>query len=143
MPLQKIILSIKLFSYVNKGVQSRSCLASSYEHYSFVSCGEPTRVEEALNDLDWVNVMHEGLNNFACDEVWELLRRPSDHNVIGTKWVFQNKKDENGIIRNKVRLVAQGYSQAEGLDFDETFALVARLEAIWILLDYSTAHNIK
>jgi hypothetical protein len=88
--------------------------------------------------------MHEGLNNFACDEVWELLRRPSDHNVIGTKWVFQNKKDENGIIvRNKVRLVAQGYSQAEGLDFDETFALVARLEAIWILLDYSTAHNIK
>jgi hypothetical protein len=85
-PLQKIILSIKLFSYVNKGVQSRSCLASS-----FVSCGEPTRVEEALNDLDWVNAMHEGLNNFACDEVWELLRRPSDHNVIGTKWVFRNK----------------------------------------------------
>ena len=59
------------------------------------------------------------------------MKRPSDHNVIGTKWVFRNKQDENGIIvRNKARLVAQGYSQVEGLDFDETFAPVARLEAI-------------
>jgi hypothetical protein len=76
--------------------------------------------------------------------VWELVKRPSDHNVIGTKWVFQNKQDENGIIvRNKARSVAQGYSQVEGLDFDETFAPVARLEAIQILLAYATSHNIK
>jgi hypothetical protein len=73
-----------------------------------------------------------------------LVKRPSDHNVIGTKWVFRNKQDENGIIvRNKARLVAQGYSQVEGLDFDETFAPVARLEAIRILLAYATSHNIK
>jgi hypothetical protein len=97
-----------------------------------------------LNDPDWVNAMHEELNNFARNEVWELVKRPNDHNVIGTKWVFQNKQDENRIIvRNKARLVAQGYSQVEGLDFDETFALVARLEAIRILLAYATSHNIK
>jgi hypothetical protein len=72
------------------------------------------------------------------------VKRPSDHNVIGTKWVFRNKQDENGIIvRNKTRLVAQGYSQVKGLNFDETFAPVARLEAIRILLAYTTSHNIK
>jgi hypothetical protein len=62
------------------------------EHYSFLSCDEPTRIEEALDDLDWVNAMHEELNNFALNEVWELVKRPSDHNVIGTKWIFWNKK---------------------------------------------------
>jgi hypothetical protein len=114
------------------------------EHYSFLSYDEPTRIEEALDDLDWVNAMHEELNNFALNEVWELVKRPSDHNVIGTKWIFWNKQDENGVIvRNKERLVAQGYSQVEGLDFDETFATVARLEAIRILLAYATSHNIK
>jgi hypothetical protein len=97
-----------------------------------------------MDDLDWVNVMYEELNNFAHNEVWELVKRPSDHNVIVTKWVFQNKQDENRlIVRNKARLVAQGYTQVEGLDFEETFAPVARLEAIRILLAYATSHNIK
>jgi hypothetical protein len=97
-----------------------------------------------LNDLDWVNAMHEELNNFAHNELWELVKRPSDHNVIGTKWVFQNKQDENGVIvRNKARLVAQCYTQVEGLNFDETFAPIVRLEAIRILLAYAASHNIK
>jgi hypothetical protein len=73
-----------------------------------------------------------------------LVKKPSDHNIIGTKWVFRNKQNENGVIlRNKARLVAQGYTQVEGLDFDETFAPVARLEAIQILLAHATSHNIK
>ena len=64
--------------------------------------------------------------------------------MIGTKWVFRNKQDQDGIvIRNKARLVAQGYTQVEGLDFGETYAPVARLEAIRILLGYACAHNIK
>jgi hypothetical protein len=127
-----------------KGGQTQSCLASFCEYYSFISCGEPTRIEEALGDPNWVNAMHEELNNFAHNEVWELVKRPSDHNVIGAKWVFRNKQDENRVIvRNKARLVAQGYSKVEGLDFDETFAPIARLEAIQILLAYATSHNIK
>ena len=73
-----------------------------------------------------------------------VVERPMDHNVIGTKWVFRNKQDQDRIvIRNKARLVAQGYTQVEGLDFGETYALVARLEAIRILLAYACAHNIK
>jgi hypothetical protein len=67
-----------------------------------------------------------------------LVERPKNHNVIGTKWVFRNKENEDGIVvKNKSRLVSQGYTQVEGLDFDETFAPVARLEAIRILLAYA------
>jgi hypothetical protein len=87
--------------------------------------------------------MHEELNNFTGNQVWELVERPSDHNVISTRWVFQNKQDQDEIVvRNKARLVAQGYIQVEGLDFGETYALVAKLEAIRILLAYACAHNI-
>ena len=73
-----------------------------------------------------------------------MVERPKGHNVIGTKWVFRNKQDQDGIVvRNKARLVAQGYTQVKGLDFGETYALVVRLEAIRILLAYACAHNIK
>jgi hypothetical protein len=123
----------KIVGDINKGVQTRSRLASFCEHYSFVSGGEPTRIEDVLDDLDWVNAMHEELDNFACSEVWELINRPCDRNVIGIKWVFQNKQDENGVmVRNKARLVV-----------GEIFAPVTRLEAIQILLAYVTSHNIK
>jgi hypothetical protein len=61
--------------------------------------------------------MHEELNNFTRNEVWENVERPKNHNVIGTKWVFRNKHNEGGlVVRNKARLVAQGYTQVEGLD---------------------------
>jgi len=102
------------------------------------------KIDEALRDVDWVNAMHEGLNNFKRNQVWELVERPSDHNVIGTRWVFRNKQDQDGIVvRNKARLVAQGYTQVEGIDFGETYAPVPRLESIRILLAYACAHNIK
>ena len=68
-----------------------------------------------------------------------MVPKPTEHTIIGTKWVFRNKLDESGlIIRNKARLVAQGYSQEEGIDFDETYAPVARLEAIRILLAFAS-----
>ena len=119
---------------ISKGVQTHSRIASFCEYFSFVSCIEPNRVDEALLDVGWVNTMHEELNNFTHNEVWELVERPKNHNVIGTKWVFRNKHNEDGlVVRNKTRLVAQGYTQVEGLDFGETFAPVARLEAIRIL----------
>jgi hypothetical protein len=65
-------------------------------------------------------------------------------NVMGTKWVFRNKQDEHGVVtRNKARLVAKGYAQVTGLDFEETFAPVARLESIRILLAYVAHHSFK
>jgi hypothetical protein len=75
--------------------------------------------------------------------VWSLVERPKQ-NIIGTKWVIRNKQDEHGVItRNKVQIVAKGYSQVEGLDFDETFGPVARLESIRMLLAYATHYDFK
>ncbi|GKC97246.1 retrovirus-related pol polyprotein from transposon TNT 1-94, partial [Tanacetum coccineum] len=71
-------------------------------------------------------------------EVWTLVDLPYGKRAIGTKWVYMNKKDERGIvIRNKARLVAQGYTQEEGIDYDEVFAPIARIEAIRLFLAYS------
>jgi hypothetical protein len=99
---------------ISKGVQTRSHISSFCEHFSFVSCIEPNRVDEALLDVNWVNAMHEELNNFTRNKVRELVERPKNHNVIGTKWVFHNKHNEDGlVVRNKARLVAQGYTQIE------------------------------
>jgi hypothetical protein len=75
--------------------------------------------------------------------VWYLVERPKQ-NIISTKWVFCNKQDEQGVItRNKTQLVAKGYSQVEGLNFNETFSPVARLESIHMLLTYTTHHSFK
>jgi hypothetical protein len=75
--------------------------------------------------------------------VWSLVPRPKQ-NVVGTKWVFRNKQDEHGVVtRNKARLVAKGYAQVTGLDFEETFAPVARLESIRILLACAAHHSFK
>jgi hypothetical protein len=108
-----------------------------------VSSIEPYRIEDALRDPNWVVAMQEELNNFTRNEVWHLVPRPNQ-NVVGTKWVFRNKQDEHGVVtRNKAQLVAKSYSQVEGLDFDETYAPVARLESIRILLAYATYHGFK
>ena len=88
-------------------------------------------VEEALKDENWVESMHQELRQFVRNDVWELVPRPKDTHVIGTKWIFKNKTDEDGeVVQNKSRLVAQGYTQVEGVDFDNSFASVARLESI-------------
>ena len=101
----------------------------------FVSKFEPKNVKEALTDEFWIEAMQEELNQFKRSEVWDLVPRPDDINVIGTKWIYKNKSDKNGTVtRNKARLFAQGYTQVENLDFDETFAPVARLESIRLLL---------
>ncbi|KAI3706786.1 hypothetical protein L6452_24752 [Arctium lappa] len=82
--------------------------------------------------------MQEELTEFTRNKVWNLVPRPSDKTVIGTKWVFRNKLDEHGtVICNKARLVAQGYRQEKVIDYDETFAPVARLEAIRLFLAYA------
>ncbi|KAJ9556599.1 hypothetical protein OSB04_011213 [Centaurea solstitialis] len=92
--------------------------------------GNPSS-DDALRDPAWVSAMQEELAEFIRNNVWLLIPRPRKRTIIGSKWIFRNKLDEIGtIIRNKARLVAQGYRQEEGIDYDETFAPVARLEAI-------------
>jgi hypothetical protein len=87
--------------------------------------------------------MHE-LENFERNQVWTLVEPLRDVNIIGTKWVFKNKHGEYGeIIRNKAHLVAQGFSQVEGLDFGETFAPVACHEVIRTLLAFATSKGFK
>nr|GEV77567.1 reverse transcriptase domain-containing protein [Tanacetum cinerariifolium] len=90
---------------------------------------------EALRDADWVSAMQEELDQFARLKVWKLVPRPEGKTIIKTKWIFKNKKNESSlVIRNKARLVAVGYSQQEGIDYDETFAPVARIKAIRLFL---------
>ena len=88
---------------------------------------------------DLVEAMQEELQEFKRNQVWRLVPRPRLKSVIGTRWVFRNKVDEQGsVIRNKARLVAQGYNQREGIDYDETYAPVARLEAIRLLIAFAS-----
>jgi hypothetical protein len=88
--------------------------------------------------------MHEELENFERNRVWVLVEPPPNCHPIGTKWVFKNKQGEDGVVvRNKARLVAQGFSQKEGIDYEETFAPVACLEAIRIILAYAASEGFK
>ncbi|GJV61081.1 retrovirus-related pol polyprotein from transposon TNT 1-94 [Tanacetum coccineum] len=112
--------------------------------FCFISTIEPKNVNKALGDESWIVAMQEELNQFIANDIWELVPQPKNMTIIGTKWVFRNKLDENGVVsRNKARLVAQGYNQQEGIDYDETNAPVARLEFIRILLAYSYALDFK
>ncbi|GKC35275.1 putative ribonuclease H-like domain-containing protein [Tanacetum coccineum] len=97
------------------------------------------KVIQTLEDLSWIEAMQEELLQFQLQKVWTLVNLPNGKRAIGTKWVFRNKKDERGVvIRNKARLVAQGYTQEEGINYDEVFALVARIEAIRLFLAYAS-----
>ncbi len=128
----------------SKGVQTRSSLKNFCANAAFLSQIEPKCVDEAMKDDSWIIAMQDELNQFERNEVWKHIPRPNDYLVIGNKWVFRNKQDENGIVvRNKARLVAKGFNQEEGIDYEETFAPVARLEAIRMLLAYASSNNFK
>nr|GEU61934.1 hypothetical protein [Tanacetum cinerariifolium] len=98
--------------------------------------------KDALTQSCWIEEMQEELNEFEHLEVWLLVPRPDKVMVINLKWIYKVKLDElGGILKNKARLVARGYRQEEGIDFEEPFALVARLEAIRIFLEYVAHKN--
>ena len=96
--------------------RSKVTSIAGFAHSAFVTSFEPKDVGHALSDSNWVNAMHEELENFERNQVWVLVEPPPACNPIGTKWVFKNKQGEDGlVVRNKARLVAQGFCQKEGL----------------------------
>nr|GEZ91514.1 hypothetical protein [Tanacetum cinerariifolium] len=100
---------------------------------------EPKRVHQELKDPSWIEAMREELLQFKMQKVWVLVDLPKGKRAIGSKWVFRNKKDEREIvIRNKARLVTHGHTQEEGIDYDEVFDPVARIEAIRLFLAYAS-----
>nr|GEZ64892.1 hypothetical protein [Tanacetum cinerariifolium] len=104
-----------------------------------VSRNEPKNIKEAMEDSAWIESMQEELHQLDQLDVWELVDRPLCTNVINLKWLWKNKRDEeNTVIRNKSRLVAKGYEQKEGVDFEESFAPNARLEAVGLFIAYAT-----
>ncbi|XP_031252305.1 uncharacterized protein LOC116110231 [Pistacia vera] len=114
------------------------------KNWGYVSLVEPKNAKQALEDDCWIFAMYEELNQFERNDVWSLVPRPKGINIIGTKWIFKNKfYDFGNIVRNKAKLVTQGYTQVEGIDFDETFAPMARLESIRFLLAVACCLNIK
>ncbi|GJV54942.1 retrovirus-related pol polyprotein from transposon TNT 1-94 [Tanacetum coccineum] len=109
---------------------------------AFLTAVEPKMYKDDLTQSCWIEAMQEELNKFERLKVWELVPRPDIIMVITLKWIYKVKLDElGGILKNKARLVAHGYPQEEGIDFEESFAPVARLEAIRIFLAFAASMN--
>ncbi|GJZ61568.1 retrovirus-related pol polyprotein from transposon TNT 1-94 [Tanacetum coccineum] len=109
---------------------------------AFLTAVEPKTYKDALTQSCWIKAMQEELNEFERLKVWELVPRPDKVMVITLKWIYKVKLDElGGILKNKSWLVARGYRQEEGIDFEESFALVATLEAIRIFLAFADHIN--
>ena len=116
-------------------LRNESCLLSKKE---------PKTIKDALEDDDWCKAMEEEIEQIKKNKTWSLVPRLDEKNVIGTKWVFRNKLDENGeITRNKARMVYKGYAQEEGIDYGETFVPVARMEGVRNLLAYAAYKGFK
>ncbi|XP_070045304.1 uncharacterized mitochondrial protein AtMg00820-like [Nicotiana tomentosiformis] len=125
-------------------IQTRSKSRNSLSFSAFLSQIEPKHIKEALKNVDWITTMQDELHQFERNNVWHLVTRPADRTVIGTMWVFRNKLDEFGnTTKNKARLVVQGYNQEEGIDYDKTFASIARMEAIRFLIAFASYMEFK
>ncbi|GJT77890.1 putative ribonuclease H-like domain-containing protein, partial [Tanacetum coccineum] len=135
--MTKILIEHAMFCLVQQRTNHKDF--QNFLFACFLSQEEPKKVVQALKDPGWIDAMQEELLQFKLQEVWTLVELPNRKRAIGTKWVFRNKKDERGIvIKNKARLVAQGYTQEEGIDYDEVFAPIARIEAIRLFLAYAS-----
>ncbi|GJR22736.1 retrovirus-related pol polyprotein from transposon TNT 1-94 [Tanacetum coccineum] len=109
-----------------------------------VSIIEPKNIKEAMEDHSWIESMQDELNQFERLQVWELVPRPEGKNIISLKWIWKNMCDaKNIMVRNKSRLVAKVYKQEEGIDFEESFALVARLEVVRMFIAYAAQNEIS
>ncbi|GJZ73021.1 retrovirus-related pol polyprotein from transposon TNT 1-94 [Tanacetum coccineum] len=130
---------------LSKPVMSRCRLHTDAEVCMYtltVSTTEPKNIKESMLDHSYIESMQDELNQFKCLDVWELVKCSIGRNIIAVKWIWKNKTDaENTVIRNKSHLVAKGYGQEKGIDFEESFALVARFEAVRIFVAYAAHKN--
>ncbi|GJZ93558.1 putative ribonuclease H-like domain-containing protein [Tanacetum coccineum] len=128
-----------LVSYIHRQNRTNHKDHQNYLFACFLSQEEPKTISQALQDESRVEVMQEELLQFKLQKVWVLVDLPYGKKVIGTKLVFRNKRDERSIVvKNKARLVAQGFRQEEGIDYNEVFAHVARIEAIRLFLAFAS-----
>jgi hypothetical protein len=105
---------------------------------------ETKSFKEANKIKNWIKTMDEELDQVEKNQIWELVPIPKDKNVVGTKWIFKNKLNESAdIINKKSILVCKVNSQVEDIDFEDTFAPVERLEAIWMFLAFACFRNFK
>ncbi|GKD34399.1 putative ribonuclease H-like domain-containing protein, partial [Tanacetum coccineum] len=133
--MTKIFDEHAMVCYINKQRRTNHNDYQNCLFACFLSQMEPKKVFQALEDRSLIEEMQEELLQFQLQKVWTLVNLPNGKRAIGTKWVFRNKKDERGIVvRNKARLVTQVYTQEEGIDYDEVFAHVAKIEAIRLFL---------
>ncbi|GJS15921.1 retrovirus-related pol polyprotein from transposon TNT 1-94 [Tanacetum coccineum] len=127
-PIEQVIVD------PSKPITTRSRLHTDVEICMYaltVSTTEPTNIKKAMLDHSWIESMQDELNQFKRLDVWELVERPTDRNVVKVKWLWESKTDaKNTVIWNKSHLIAKGYSQQEEIDFEESFALAVRLKAV-------------
>jgi transposase InsO family protein len=143
---QKNHLISQIIGERDKGVQTRRKLIKNTKqsHIDFICRLEPKNFNEASKEDHWVKAMNDELDQIEKSNMWEMVHRPEGKNIIGSKWIFKNKLNEQGqVFRNKARLVCKGYVEIEGWDFDETFVPIARLEAILIFLAYACHKRFK
>ncbi|GKF84857.1 retrovirus-related pol polyprotein from transposon TNT 1-94 [Tanacetum coccineum] len=106
---------------------------------AFLTSVEPKNFKQAMTELSWIDAIQEEIHEFKRLDVWELVPCPDNVFLIKLKWIYKVKTDESGrVLKNKARLVAQGFRQEEGIDFEESFAPVAKIEAIRIFVAYAT-----
>nr|GFA31609.1 hypothetical protein [Tanacetum cinerariifolium] len=145
-PLAKVIPPIQAYSTGSPSSttidQDAPSLSKSHTTAETQSLFIPQDVEEDNLDIKVAHMGNDPLIGVSILEVWELVPRPDKVMVITLKWIYKVKLDElGGILKNKARLVARGYRQDEGIDFEEPFGPFARLEAIWIFLTYAAHKN--
>jgi hypothetical protein len=111
-------------------------------HLAFYADSEPVNVEAALKDKKWLKAMNEELESIEDNHTWELVDLPSGKKAISVKWVYKVKLNSKGeITRHKARLVARGFLQKQGIDFNEVFAPVARMETIRLVTAIANYNN--
>ena len=114
------------------------------EELCLISQVEPKNTNEACKDDYWIQAIKEELDHIVKKDTWELVPRPKDKNVIGTKWVFKNKMNEQGeVVRNKAKLICKFYSEREGIDHEGAYAPIARMEVVRMFLDYVMNNKFK